>query len=297
MSTPRSLADAQTRVLFIWQVPDDLRGFLADRLQAEPVSLLFPSTASPEELHELAADADILIGWSPTPELLDTAERMRLFICPAAGVEGIRGLFRELQDRRTFTFVNGHGNSYLVAQHAVSLLLALNNKIVPHHNWTSQGQWRTGDREGASVPLRDRTVGLLGYGAVNRRVHRFLSGFDLSFAALKRHPQTLPEAGGDPLKCFGPEQSSAFLELIDVLMIALPATPETIGVIGSRELARLGRAGLLVNVARGPIVKQADLYDALQRSVIAGAAIDVWYEESPTPGPDGRVYPYAKPFH
>ena len=114
---------------------------------------------------------------------------------------------------------------------------------------------------------------------------------------LKRRAPTAPEAEGDALRYFGPDELSSFLELIDVLMIALPATPQTVGMIGSRELSRLGSAGLLVNVARGPIVKQADLYDALRRSIIAGAAIDVWYDESPAPGPDRRVYPYAKPFH
>ena len=81
---------------------------------------------------------------------------------------------------------NGHGNTYFTGQHAVALLLALGNKIVPHHNWMAAGQWRKGDKDAASTPLRGRRVGLLGYGAINRKVHCFLAGFELDFAILRR---------------------------------------------------------------------------------------------------------------
>jgi len=90
------------------------------------------------------------------------------------------------------TLVNGHGNSYFTAQHAVALLLSLTNKIIPHHNWMTSGKWRLGDNEAASIPLRRRNIGFLGYGAVNQKVHKFLLGFDLSFAALKRKWEIIP---------------------------------------------------------------------------------------------------------
>ena len=57
------------------------------------------------------------------------------------------------------------------------------NKVVLHHNWMKEGKWRLGDSQAASIPLRDRKIGFLGYGAVNRNVHRFLSGFDNEFSS------------------------------------------------------------------------------------------------------------------
>jgi phosphoglycerate dehydrogenase-like enzyme len=63
------------------------------------------------------------------------------------------------------------------------------------------------------------------------------------------------------------------------------------------ELERLGSTGLLVNVARGKVVNEYDLYKALENNVIAGAAIDVWYNYHPNPDNEGRSYPFSYPFH
>jgi phosphoglycerate dehydrogenase-like enzyme len=238
-----------------------------------------------------------MIGWRPTRELLLAAERLKLFINPGAGVQHLIELFRELNEVRPVTLVNGHGNSYFTAQHVVAMLLALTNRVVAHHDWMADGRWRTGDEEAQSKPLRDRFVGLLGYGHVNRLVHRFLSGFDLSFAALKRDWSKPTGAPPTPVEKYGPDELHEFLERVDTLIVAVPVTPKTDGLIGDRELALLGADGLLVNAARGAIVDEKALYDALRGGTIAGAAVDVWYDYAPETDGEGRKYPYNYPFH
>ena len=77
----------------------------------------------------------------------------------------------------------------------------------------------------------------------------------------------------------------------------VPLTPQTEGLIGGEELASLGSEGLLVNVSRGKVVDEESLYLALRDGVIAGAALDVWYEYSPEEDENGKKYPTNFPFH
>jgi lactate dehydrogenase-like 2-hydroxyacid dehydrogenase len=118
--------------------------------------------------------------------------------------------------------INGHGNSYFTAQHAVAMLFAVLNSIIPHHGWMKEGKWRRGDKAAISIPLRGRKVGLLGYGAINQKVHTFLQGYDVEFHALKRSWANKPDTIPTKLKTYLPDQLVEFLEEIDILIIAVP---------------------------------------------------------------------------
>jgi phosphoglycerate dehydrogenase-like enzyme len=221
---------------------------------------------------------------------------MKLFINPGVGVQHHIENFRELNRTRDVTLVNGHGNTYFTAQHAVALLLAVTNKIIPHHNWMVEGLWRRGDDYAKSTPLRYRKIGLLGYGAVNKKVHKFLSGFDVEFLVLKRTwngEDELPT----PVKQYLPKDLDSFLKETDILIVAVPQTEETVDMIGERELKLLGSESYLINIARGVVVNEEALYNALSKKVIVGAGIDVWYEYRPEPDVDNRKYPTNFPFH
>lgn len=292
------MVDGSKIVLFIWQVRDELVKYLSDGLgDVDNVVLLFPEDTSEEVLLELAPQADIVVGWRPSREFLERAKNLSLFINPGAGVQHHIETFRELNRKREVALVNGHGNSYFTAQHAVSLLLTLTNKIVKHHNWMSQGEWRRGDKHAASTPMRSRKVGLLGYGAVNSKVHKFLSGFEVEFHILKRQWSETDNHLPTPAEKYDCSQLHEFLSIVDTLIVAVPETDETVNLIGDRELELLGVEGLLVNMARGVVINEKSLYNALKNGMIAGAAIDVWYEYRPEPDEHGCKYPYHHPFH
>lgn len=286
-------------ILFLWKPEEILINYLRDGLNNVDNFEIFivEKDIAEQNIKEHYSKADVIIGWKPNEEYIKEAKNLKLFINPGAGVKHLMKLFRELNINRKITLVNGHGNSYFTAQHGVALLLSLLNKIIPHHHWLKEGKWRLGDNEAASIPLREMKIGLLGYGAINKKVHKFLSGFDAEFHLLKRSWKTGEEVSTE--KKYLPTQLAEFLTEIDTLIIALPETDETRNLIGEDELNLLGEHGILVNIGRGDVVNEEALYNALKNKTISGAAIDVWYNYHPEPVND-KKYPYDSkkyPFH
>lgn len=288
-------------ILFIWTVEPDLRSYIKSELSEylkNDLKLIFLDPYSDEEAEKYIEHVDMIVGWRPQKELLQKAINLQLFNNPGAGIQHLVPLFKELNNDREKPIIltNCHGNSYFTAQHAVGLLLAVTNKIILHHNWMREGKWRTGDEEGKSIPLKKKTIGLLGYGAINKKVHKFLRGFEVSFVICKK---TVMKAEKDSrLPYYSLNQLHDFLQLIDVLIIAVPLTKETKGLIARKELELLGSDSVLINVGRGEVIDQNDLFIALKDKKISGAGLDVWYNYRPNEQ-DGKKYPYdnKNPFH
>jgi len=292
------LKDPAISICFIDNIPDNVQEYLKNKLRdLKNVELNFSRGKNQTNILESVLKADILIGWRPTRNLLKSAKEMRLFINPGAGIRHLIELFRDLNKEREVLLVNGHGNSYFVAQHAVALLLTLMNKIILHHDYMKKGIWRTGDKEGASIPLRFQKVGLLGYGAINQKVHKMLSGFDIEFSILRRNWEKQKGTLITEAKKYISSQLKEFLEEIDILIIAVPSTSLTEDMIKIEELKLLGSNGILVNVSRGEIVNEESIFIALKSNLILGAAIDVWYNNSPKADEKGKKYPFNFPFY
>ena len=300
----------KTNVLFIWEIEKDLKAhFKKIFAKDKNIDLVFPASYSKKNILKHCIEADVIIGWRPSIEQLNAAEKLKLYINPGTGIKHHINNFREINKTREVVLVNGHGHAYSTAQHSVAMLLTLMNRVIPHHNWMKSGIWRTSDNKdlfSASVQLRNRQIGLLGYGAINKFVHRFLSGFENEFHILKRSRELKTVTGKfenlnkdifRKAKKYGPGDLGKFLKAIDILMIAIPHTSKTENMIGEEQLKLLGKNSLLVNVARGLIVNEESLYAALKTKSIAGAALDVWYNYSPKKDKNGKEYPYKFPFH
>ncbi|MBN2543636.1 hypothetical protein JXI42_12290 [bacterium] len=292
------IRNKNTQVLFIFEPNIKLRKYFEQKLNSfSSIKLLFPEPANEKTWLKHCANADIVVGWRPTMRLLQEAKQLSLYINPGAGVQHLVPLFKKLDNIRKVILVNGHGNSYFTAQHAVALLLALMNQVVHHHNWMRDGKWRTGDSEAKSIPLRDRKIGLLGYGNVNTKIHKFLSGFEIEFAVLRQHWKKQIEPAPTPIKKYTPAKLYNFLQYIDILIISIPQTTKSIGLIGKQELELLGKEALLVNIGRGNIIDEECLFNALKNKTIKGAAIDVWYNYFPEADLKEKKYPSQFPFH
>ncbi len=274
-------------VLFIWKVRDELKVFFQTKLNDFPVKLIFPETGEYDDYKQFVNSTEIIIGWRPPQSLLDNAFKLKLFINPGAGVQHLIDDFRE----KDIILCNGHSNSYFTAQHTVALLMALMNKVIPHHNWMVEGKWRRGDEFAKSIPLRNKNVGLLGYGAVNQKVHKFLSGFDITFSALKTH-WTDKTPG---IAQYTVDELHKFLTDIDILIIAIPLTNKTKHLISEYELSLL-KNKIVVNMARGEVINERDFYNALKHNILLGAAIDVWYNYQPKEI-NGHKFPSEYPFY
>ena len=286
------------KVLFIWKVREELKKYLQNGIDNHKIELIFPKEAKEELYLKYANKVEAIVGWRPTKKLLRKAKNLKLFINPGAGVQHLTELFKKIQQKKDVVLVNGHGNSYFTAEHIVAMLLALLNKIIPHHNWMREGKWRLGDDAAKSIPLRRKRLGLLGYGKVNKKVHRFLSPYDVTFSILRKNWQK------DELYEFPTEfnkynysQLHSFLKEIDILLIVVPLTKETKGMIGEKELELLGENSFLVNAGRGPVVEEKALYEALKQKTISAAAIDVWFDYRPKPDADGKKFPASYPFY
>ncbi|MFX1427673.1 MAG: NAD(P)-dependent oxidoreductase [Promethearchaeota archaeon] len=285
-------------VCFISTIPDPARIYISEKLNTfKNVDLKFSINSSDKNFLDLISDADILIGWRPTKKLLSKASKAKLFINPGAGIQHLLDLFREMNKEREIMLINGHGNSYSVAQHAVALLLTLMNKTIPHHEWMCEGIWRTGDNDAISIPLRFKRIGFLGYGAINQKIHRFLSGFDVEFSVLRKHWDKQKTQLPTEANKYEFSQLHDFLEEINILFIGVPLTSMTRRLLKRREFELLGKHGLVVNIARGDIIDEESLYYALKENIITGAAIDVWYDYTPKGDQEGKKYPFHYPFH
>lgn len=279
------------KVLFLWDVAANVQAHFRQALAGwgEPI---FPADFAEDHLCALAEDVDVIIGWNPTVKLLETVRQIKLFINPGAGVEHQLKLFRQFSE---IPLVNSHGNSYATAQHGFALLLTLMNRIVPHHNWMVEGRWRMGDKDAKSILLRRKTVGVIGYGAVAQWFLRFTAGFELNRIVYKSRP--LAETPELVDRIYSGDELHEFLKETDILVVAVPHNAQTENMIGAEELRLLGPEGLLLQIARGPVVNEEALYQALHDRIIDGAAIDVWYEYKPVPDEEGRKRPYHFPFH
>ena len=284
-------------VFFAFQPGDSLKKHLLKEFDIfGNVKLIFPEDSSGELFLKCASDAEIIVGWRPTDELIRTAKNLRMFINPGTGVQHLVEKFRKLKREKDIVLINGHGNSYFCAQHAVAMLLTLMNKVIPHHIWLSEGKWRTGDQEAMSIPLRNRKIGLCGYGAINQKVHRFLSGFDVEFSIFRKDWDKQELSFPTQVKKYRSQELHSFLKEVDTIIIALPSTLLTRGLFDKKELELLGSDGLVVNVGRGDVIIEECLYNALKNETICGAAIDVWFNYKPEADEESRKYPFSFPF-
>jgi phosphoglycerate dehydrogenase-like enzyme len=291
------------KVLFLWNIREELKDHLKDNLKDIPgLELHFTDNVeedfTPNSPH--IKDADIIIGWQPSLELLQSAKNLKIFINPGVGVQHLINMFREITKTRKIRLINGHGNTYFTAQSAVALLLSLMNKIVPHHNAMKEGKWRLGDDFAKNIPLRDLTVGLLGYGAINSKVHNFLKGFKVDFAALKTSWDPNDQEFPTPLKKYTMNELHAFLTNVNILIVAVPLTSLTRNMIEEKELEIFTKnksVAILVNISRGPVVNEKALFDHLESNKLTGAALDVWYDYNPEPDQEGKKYPSHYPFY
>ncbi|HEV2368418.1 MAG TPA: D-isomer specific 2-hydroxyacid dehydrogenase family protein [Acidimicrobiales bacterium] len=161
-----------------------------------------------------------------------------------------------------------------VAEHALALGLAGLRSVV------RSSRTQTWEAPSGRV-LQDGRVAILGGGGIGRSLLDLLAPFRTRNVVVRRHPE--PMAGAE--RVVGPEDLGDALADADLVVVALALTPETTGVIGASELAAMPEHSWLVNVARGRHVRTDDLVEALQRSAIGGAALDV---TDPEPLPDGH---------
>jgi len=151
-------------------------------------------------------------------------------------------------------------------------------------------------KPGSATLLEGQTALVLGYGAIGQRVARVCQALDMRVLATRRHGDHAAIQDGIA-EVHPASDLKQLLPGANALVIALPLTSETHGLIGAAELAMLPAGALLVNVGRGPIVDEAALYAALKSGTLGAAGLDVWYHYPPDEAPLATTFPSAYPLH
>ncbi len=170
-------------------------------------------------------------------------------------------------------------NIVSAAELAVSLLLAVARNVVPANLALKQGQWKRSQFGG--VELHDKTVGIIGMGKIGLLVAQRLAGFEMKFVAFDPYVKVAP-SGGPEIKMVSLDE---LLAESDFVTIHIPKTPETQGLINSDALAKMKPTAFVINAARGGVLDEAALFEALTAGTIAGAGLDVYATEPCTDSP------------
>lgn len=190
---------------------------------------------------------------------------------------GINHLPLEALAKKGVRVFNVHSNAFDVAERALAMTLAFYGRVIEFHNDLAKclwhGYWVRAGSEDNWDSLYGRDCAILGTGAIGAELAKLLKAFHCSVSGWRRrHDAPAPE-GFDKVSL----DLDEVLNAAEVIFIALPATPLTKGILTKERLLAM-KGKFLVNVGRGPIVDEEGLYLALRDGVLAGAAIDTWYE-------------------
>lgn len=163
-------------------------------------------------------------------------------------------------------------NSNSVAEFTIGIMLALLRHIQTAKHYMKKGGWR--DEGLIGTELRDKTIGIIGYGSIGRGVVKKLQGFDVKEFLI--FSETQRETGYSNAVL---TDLPSLLRKADIISIHKTLTAETEGLIGARELKMMKESAYLINTSRGPIIEEKMLIRALKEGWIRGAALDVFAEE------------------
>jgi D-3-phosphoglycerate dehydrogenase len=253
-------------------------------LLPERFALSCATARGDEHLKQIIAEADYAVsGQIPvSAEVLRAARRLKLLHKWGVGVDNFDlDAARALGIRVARTTA---GNAVPVAEYTLALMLSAIRNLGFGHAELKKGHWRGFPLPQESFMVSRKTVGIVGFGAIGQQVARLLSGFRCRILYSKR-----TRLGLEDEQALNAEHASLerILAESDIVTLNCPLTPETAGLIDRAALQKMKPTAVLVNVARGGIVNEDDLYWALKNRVIHAAATDV-YEIEPLP-PDSPL--------
>ncbi len=210
-------------------------------------------------------------------DLLREAKGLRLIQLLTAGYDKVD--LRLAGEMGIPVATNGGANAWAVAEHAVALLLTLYKRLIPSDRAVREGRWRQAVSGFNTFEVAGKKLGLVGAGSIGRKVARRLAAFECGILYYDVVPA--PEIEKD----LGARRVALeeLLREADIITLHLPLIRETRGLIGRREFSMMKPTAVVLNTSRGPIVDEDALIEALRDKRIAGAGLDVFRQEPPSP--------------
>ena len=235
--------------------------------------------------HLSRADAIIALQYSNMP----AAPNLRLLQVPGAGLDQIK--FDEVPIHASIC--NAYGHDVAGGEYVLLAMLAWCHEFVAAHGSMKAGSWHMSGRTGGPLheELFGKTVGILGLGPIGLAAARLAKAFGTTVLGCNR---TLRERPAFVDKIYPLDELHEFLGRCDFVAVCIALAPQTLGLLNRAALMRMKETAVLINVARGAIIHEDALFEALRDKQIAGAVIDAWYRY-PTPT-DLTIAPSKHPF-
>ena len=219
-------------------------------------------------------DFEILISGRPDEALLSRSSGIKALIIPWAGLPESTAVL--LKKHPAIHVHNIHHNAASASEMAIALMMAAARLLIPADRSLRNNDWTWRYNQDRAVLIEGSRILILGYGHVGSRAGAVCRAMGADVTGIQRRPSEPFSEDGIPL--FSSEVLHERLEKTDVLIVALPLTPDTEGIIGDHELDLLHERSIVVNVGRGQLIDEESLYYHLRNNLIGAAGIDVWYE-------------------
>jgi D-2-hydroxyacid dehydrogenase (NADP+) len=236
-------------------------------------SLSVHRTQTVADMEPWIEDADIILHGRFTDELLKRAHKLRWYQSVSAGVENL--LTPEFVNSDVLLTSASGNHPISVSEHAFALLLAMTRGIIDSYG--EKNLLDTWDRQ-VCVELYGKTMGVLGMGNVGREIARKAAAFGMTVRGYDTRPVFVPYLN----EMYLSDQIEEFFSGLDVLVVAAALTDRTRGLVDSHLISLMNEGSYLVNMARGPLVVEGALIEALKHGPLAGAGLDV-FDQEPLP--------------
>ena len=265
-----------------WHAP----AWLRQRLQQNFPEIEFVQLESFDRLPEELPETDIFVGWSLRPDQFVSAKKLKWIHSPAAAVHQL--LYSELINSpvRLTNSTGVHGP--VVAEHAIAVMLALAKRIPQSMHYQAKKTWAQQilwDQRPRPREVAGDTVVVVGMGGIGREFTSRAKALGVKVLGVRENPR---KGSGGADAVFGLEKLDDLLPQASYVLLCVPVTPATTRIIDRARLSKMKADAYLINVARGTLIDEAALLEALQARRIAGAALDV-FEQEPLP-PDSPFW-------
>ncbi len=258
----------------LWNPPD----WFAERLRAEFPQLEITQRDTYNDAEHYLRDAEVLMTWSLRAPQLAAATKLKWIHSPAAAVHAL--LIPELVASNIVVTNGSEVHAPAVAEHVITMILALAKELPQAARFQQKHEWGQSQMAASKPGVRDfkgATLGLIGAGSIGREVARLASALGMKVIAV-RHDVSR----GTPehiQRVYGMSDIDKLLGEADYVVLAVPVTPQTIGLMSAERIAQMKPEACLINVGRGQLLDDAAFVEAMRARKIGGAALDVFLEE------------------
>lgn len=263
------------KVIYFDDISDNLKKLILERVPSE-ITLYFWNELTDKQKEQEISQADyfMLTAFKIDKKILQTAKRIKFIQKIGIGLDNI-----DLETAKNLSVPVSNtpgGNSTSVSELTILFILALYRRLVELDRATKDGKWLSWEFRSSSYEMLGKTHGLIGMGNIGYETAKRSSAFGTKIVYYDTRRLSV-----DKEKELNAQYTSLeeVLKVSDIISLHVPLLPETKGLINMSNIIKMKKNAILINVARGGVVNEKDLYYSLKDRLILGAAIDAWEEE------------------